>query len=189
MKIYAVKPDTDYRLMFPEDDVYDMDEWEFKGESLVGKLPKQFTAYFKEGSDKPLPDIAWIGMLTFAFRRDVAGELSEILEAAGELLPFTVDGEIWYCYNVLTSTEALDPDKCDYEIVQGNTRMGLKSYAFDPARLPESSLFKIPQDNHTTMFCVDRRENDEQVLGNFFCAVAAHGYTGVKFEEVFSDEG
>ena len=188
MKIYSVKPDTDYRLMFPEDEVYDADEWEFKCQSLLGKIKTPFTAYFKEKSDKPLPDIAWIGMLTFAFREDVAEALCEILEASGELIPFTVDDELWYCYNVTTSSDALDPDKCEYEIVSGDVRMGLKSFVFDPEKLPESSIFKIPQDNHTTMFCVDRRDNDEQVLGNFFCAVAGNGFTGVKFEEVFSDD-
>ena len=188
MKIYALKPDTDFRLMYPEDDVYDSDYWEFKCEPLIGKLPKTFNAYFSEKSNKPTPDIAYIGMLTFAFRKDVATELADILEAAGELHPFTVDGELWYCLNILQKSDALDKENSSYEVDDGKTKMGLKSLAFDANKLPETSLFKITGDNYTSIYCADSRENDEQILENFFCAVSHFGYTGVKFEEVYSNE-
>jgi hypothetical protein len=81
MKIYTVQPDSSFRLMFPEDSVYDSDDWEFKCEPLAGKLPLHFEAYFSDKNDKPIPDIAWIGMSTFAFREDVATELLDILES------------------------------------------------------------------------------------------------------------
>ena len=120
MKIYNVTPDSNYRLMFPEDDVYDSDDWEFNCQPLAGKLPLHFKAYFSDISDKPLPDIAWIGMNTFAFRDDVAEELLDILESSGELLPFTVDGEQWYCFNALShSDNAIDVENSKYEIDDG----------------------------------------------------------------------
>ena len=68
MKIYTVKPDSSFRLMFPEDSVYDSEDWEFKCKSLAGKIPLHFEAYFTDTNDKPIPDIAWIGMNAFAFR-------------------------------------------------------------------------------------------------------------------------
>lgn len=189
MKIYALKPDTAYRFMYPEDDVYDSDDWEFKGEPLIDKLPKCFKAYFDEKPDEPIPDIAYLGMSTFAFKRDVATALADILEAAGEVLPFYVDGELWYCLNVLESADAVDEKRSTYEIDDGTVKFGLKDIVFDVDKLPaESSLFKIPNDNYTIIYCADRRDTDEDVLGNFFCAVAAHGYTGVKFEEVFDSD-
>ena len=152
MKIYAVKPDTNYRFMYPEDETYDSEFWEFKCTELVNKLPKKFNAYFSEKSDKPKPDIAFIGMLTFAFRGEVADALADILEEAGELLPFYVDDELWYCLNVLKSADAVDEDKSTYEIVEGPIKMGLKDIVFDVSKLPEGSLFKIPSDNYTTIY-------------------------------------
>ena len=185
MKVYKVLPDTDFSLMYPEENVYDSDEWEFKAESLLGKLPNSFNAYFSRKGDKPLPDIAYIGMSTFAFRKDIATELVDILENSGELLPFYVDEELWYCLNVTVQSNALDKEKSKYKIDNGIIKMHLKEYAFVESQLPSSSLFKIPDDNFTHIFCSDRRDNDEQILNNFFCAVSANEYTGLKFEEVF----
>tara|TARA_R110002072_G_scaffold271474_2_gene431487 strand:- start:21133 stop:21699 length:567 start_codon:yes stop_codon:yes gene_type:complete len=186
MKIYAVKPDSSFRLMFPEDSVYDSDDWEFKCESLAGKLPLHFDAYFSDSNDKPIPDIAWIGMNTFAFRDDVAAELLDILEEAGELLPFKIGGQQWYCLNVLNkSDDVIDYEKSKYEIEDGEVRFGLKTPAFKLDRLPQSPLFKIKDDNYTTIYCADKRETEEDVMNNFFCAIAGHEYTGIKFEEVF----
>lgn len=91
MDIYRIAPDTNYQLMFPEDDVHDSDSWEFKGEPLITELPKLFKAHFAADSDKPYPDIALIGMSAFAFSDDAAKQLLDILEPAGELIPFYVD--------------------------------------------------------------------------------------------------
>jgi len=186
MKIYAVKPDSSFRLMFPEDSVYDSDDWEFKCEPLAGKLPLHFEAYFSDSNDKPLPDIAWIGMNTFAFRDDVATELLDILEESGELLPFKIGDQQWYCFNVLQkSDDAIDHEKSKYEVEEEGMRFGLKTPAFRLDKLPRSPLFKIKDDNYTTTYCADNRETEEDVMNNFFCAIAGHGYTGIKFEEVF----
>ncbi len=185
MKIYTVKPDSSFRLMFPEDSVYDSEDWEFKCEPLAGKLPLHFEAYFSDKNDKPIPDIAWIGMNTFAFREDVATEILDILEESGELLPFKVNGQQWYCFNVLKKSDnAIDHKKSKYEAEEDGMRFGLQQPAFIIENLPESSLFKIKDDNYTTTYCADKRESDEDVVGNFFCAVAGHRYTGLKFEEI-----
>ena len=185
MKIYAVDPDLDFRLIYPEDKVYQSENWAFNCQSLAGKLPLHFSAYLSDKSDKPLPDIAWIGMLTFAFRADVAEELLDILESSGELLPFTLNDEQWYVYNVLSnSTDAVDVENSQYEIDDGETRFGLKKPKFIEKNLPRTSLFKIKEDNFSNIYCIDKRESDSDVLDNFYCAVAAKGYTGVKFTEI-----
>ena len=72
MKIYAIQPNPNFALLYPEDSVYRSENWNFKAESLAGILPLHFSAYFSKKSKDPLPDIAWIGMSTFAFRDDVA---------------------------------------------------------------------------------------------------------------------
>jgi len=62
----------------------------------------------------------------------------------------------------------------------------IKKTFFIEDNLPETPLFKVSEDNYTYLYCTDNRDSEEQVLNNFFCAVAAHNYTGVKCEEVFS---
>lgn len=65
-------------------------------------------------------------------------------------------------------------------------KFGLIKPTFNIDKIPKlSSLFKVPGDNFTTIFCADRRNTDKDVLSNFCCAVAGHKYTGVKFAEVY----
>lgn len=188
MKIYKVRPDTTFRMMYPPNDVYESEDWEFKCRELVDKIP-QFDAYWDDDETKPKPDIAYLGMSAFAFKADVATKITEILERAGEVLPFYVEGELWYYLNVMkTCDSALDEEKTTYKINQGNIKLIIENYAFHTKKITASSLFKIPQDNFTEIFCVDRRSTDKQILDNFFCAVHGNGFTGVKFIEVFNDE-
>ncbi|WP_276679895.1 hypothetical protein [Thalassolituus oleivorans] len=185
MKIYTVKPDTDFRFIYPEDSVYRSEDWEFKCKPLAGVLPLNFQAYFQESDSDPIPDIAWLGMSTFAFKDEVAEYLLDILEDCGELLPFTVNGQTWYCLNVLQKADdALDTEKSEYKYNEGGIKFGLKNIALNADKLPASGLFKIKGDNYTTTFCIDDQSTDEGVLGSFFCAVASGKFTGVKFEEV-----
>lgn len=184
MKVYLLKPDTTYRMMYPEDDVYESDNWEFKCEDLVDRLP-QFQAYFDKNLDKPLPDIAYIGMSTFALRHDVATELVDILESSSELLPFYLDDELWYLLNVKDCVDALDEENSKYKINDGKLKLHLTEYAFHSDKLKNKSLFKIPNDNRSQIYCVDDRNSDESILNNLFCAIQAHGYTGVVFKEIY----
>lgn len=186
MKIYSVTPDTNYKLLFPEDGVYDSVFWEFNAQPLAGKLPLHFSAYFKEKSDKPIPDVAWMGMLTFAFRADVATALLDILEPHGELLPCKVEGEVWYVYNVL-SVAKVDVTRSSYEVDDGVNRFGLIKPHFLLEDLREKSIFKIEEDNYSATYSIDDRSTDDSILSSLFCAISAHGYTGLKFNTVFDD--
>ena len=185
MKIYKLWPDTKYRFMYPDEHVYHSEDWEFKCDELAGKLP-EFKAHFDDREGEPIPDIAFLGMTTFAFRKDVATELVDILEESGELLPFYVGEDLWYLLNITKSIDALDEDKTTFRIDDGVTKLIASNYIFKEEMLPESTLFKIPTDNYTNIFCVDRRDTDEQVMNNLFCAIAHHGYTGIEFREVYS---
>ena len=187
MNVYLLKPDTSFRMLYPEDKIYDSENWEFKCESLIEKLPSNFSAYFDPDSKKPLPDIAYLGMTTFAFRSDVASKLVDILEKSGELIPFVVEDEIWYCLNVIKAQSALDPEKTSYEVNEGGVRLGIKEYVFNEKELHGTPLFKIKNDNFTNIYCVDRRENDKQILNNFYCAVVANKFTGIVFKNVYEN--
>lgn len=187
MKIYKLAPDLNYSLMYPEDEVFQSEHFTFKAKPLVDHLP-QFQAYFDVKKGKPIPDIAYLGMATFAFKKEVAEYMTDILESAGEMLPFYCEDDLWYCLNVLNVYDALDESKSEYEYNDGTTKLNLIKYQFDPSKIKKASLFKIRNDNYSQIYCADRRKTDSQVLNNFFCAVSGLGFTGVKFIEVFSDE-
>lgn len=186
MKVYILNPDPKFRFIFPEDDVYSSESWEFKCDLLIDRLG-QFKAHFDDRIDDPIPDIAYLGMLTFAFRKDVATELVDILEESAELIPIYVGEELWYCLNVTKSIDAVDEDITEFRVNDGKRKLFPVKFAFHEDRLPDSTLFKVPTDNFTRIFCVDRRDTDDQVINNFFCAIAYHGYTGIEFEEVYSN--
>lgn len=183
MKIYKLRPDTKFRLMYPEADVFHSELWSFHGETLAGKL-MNFNAHFEKGSDEPIPDIAYLGMATFAFKEEIAEELADILENIGELLPFKVDDQTWYALNVTNLIDALDEDNSTYLINTGDIKLNLVKFSFFQEKLTDTNIFKIPQDNYTEIFCCDNRNSDEAILNNLFCAVSAKGYTGMVFEEV-----
>jgi len=187
MKVYKLKADLDYSLMYPEDKVFQSENFEFNAKPLIDHLP-EFQAYFDTSKGRPIPDIAYLGMATFAFRKDVAEKMTEILESAGEMLPFYCGEELWYCLNVLSVYDALDEDESEYEYNDGLIKLNIKKYVFDKQKIKKISLFKIPNDNFSQIYCADRRQTDSQVMNNFFCAVHANEFTGLKFVEVFSDE-
>ncbi len=187
MKIYELRADTNYQFMYPEDSVHNTLDWEFKAKPLIDILPKQFKSYFEQEKNKPRPDIARLGMATFATRSEVTSNFLDILEPTCELLPFWMDNEPWYCWNVLKVADAIDAEASKWLSTEP-VRVGLSQPAFIESKLPKTSIFKTPTDNYTSIYCIDRRDNDEQIENNLFCAVAYHGYTGLTFEEVYSNE-
>lgn len=82
--------------------------------------------------------------------------------------------------------DALDKSRSKYEIETQGLQVNLREGAFAPEKLPQTSLFKIPHDNFTDIYCAARVSCDEDVATNFFAAVAAYGYTGIQFLEVYS---
>lgn len=90
----------------------------------------QFQSYFDAEKGKPIPDIAYLGMATFAFKRDVAEKMTEMLEAAGEMLPFYCGDDLWYCLNVLKVYDALDESKLEDEYGDGTIKLNLKKCFF-----------------------------------------------------------
>ncbi len=185
MKIYKLRPNTDYKMIFPVDS-FPRGVMSFKGKPIIDSFKKEFQAKYSD-DDKPIPDIAYLGMVTYAFKMDAANDLADILEESGEALPIYVGEDVWYALNITTTSDALDRDKSEFEMDDGTIKRMPKKFVFDTSKLPDTTLFKIPDDNFTDVFCIDRRSSDEEVLNNFFCAVSGHNLTGLEFEEVFSD--
>jgi hypothetical protein len=114
------------------------------------------------------------------------GELRDVLEMAGELLPFTHQESPFFLLNVLACVNCLDDEKTKW--VTGKTtgaKIRIQEYHFHRERLSESTLFKIPETASGEILCVEglKDPGDE-----FKARVEAGNLTGIQFEKIWSDK-
>jgi hypothetical protein len=105
-------------------------------------------------------------------------------EMAGELLPLPCDGVELTVLNVLECINCLDHERSTWLTTKDGQRIypdpfKKGSYVFHAERLPESSLFKIPELRQGRVLC---RERDGDPELEFKAAVELHGLVGLKFQ-------
>jgi hypothetical protein len=122
-----------------------------------------------------------------AFVTDPAAteKLQDLLEMAGELLPLHYKEEQYTLLNVTECKDCLDHDATEW--VLGKTtgaKINIKRYVFKPNRLPESTIFKIPERLAHIFVAEGRFDPDEE----FKHRVEEENLKGLLFEEIWSDE-
>ena len=107
--------------------------------------------------------------------------LHDVLIGAGELLPLPCGDEELTVLNVTMDVDSLD-------VANTTFNFGVpERYAFHAHRLPESTLFKIPQTDHAEVLCVEGMLPPED---GFKGIVEREGLEGVTFTELWDrDEG
>lgn len=110
------------------------------------------------------------------------------LDGAGEFLPVEIEGEasVHYIYNVTTCGDFIDSKNSIWEFYEPEKiDMGLVAPAFRAASLGGKTLFKIPEDEGTEIYCVERKP----AVGCYELKslVEQHKLTGLKFELVWSE--
>jgi len=169
--------------------------WAFltpKGEGLNGR---PFGGNWKTQDfyiEKPLipkPNFFNIGPRAFVCderARELAGEP---LEMSGEFLPIRVEGEAgkYWIYNVTNCINVVDRKKSKWRKLGPNPedRLLLKP-SFIATRFGEETIFKIPEDRGTLMYCLETSGDPDD--GEFKAVVEHHGLTGLEFKLVWSDE-
>ena len=183
--IYKITPDVNhYRVIFPDSEALcEPGLWKSDGLSKESILIN-FSAHYNNEKETPLGDFTAINLQGLAIRDHVANELAEIFEDSGELLPFYVGDDNWYFYNVTRKIEGvLDVEMSTFMLPSLN--IGLQKMVFKKEKLPKHScIFKMPEDRFEGTYVLDSRINDRDVSLNLFCALQAHGFTGLSFEEV-----
>jgi hypothetical protein len=109
--------------------------------------------------------------------------LRPLLEAAGELLPLSFKGAPYHLLNITQIHDCLDHERTRW--VKGKTtgkNIRIESYAFRPERLPDSTLFKIPERPLTEMFVHDGPSSRP----GFKAEVERLGLQGLEFTPVWS---
>ena len=120
--------------------------------------------------------------------RQTACQVESFLLDAGELLPLIVEqeNEPFSLLNTTVCAAALDADRTVWEPSPlTGQRLSILKYAFIAERLPQSSLFKIPENVRGRLFTLEKTGNPEW---EFKARVEARKLKGLVFEKVWTDE-
>jgi hypothetical protein len=105
---------------------------------------------------------------------------------SGELLPLPYKGQTFTLLNVTQCIDVLDHDRTEFRIAPSGLAVGIERFAFHANRFVETSLFKIPEFKGGEIFVLEGA-NDFHL--EFREAVSAYGLEGLRFTEIWSEEG
>lgn len=112
---------------------------------------------------------------------------SEPLEMSGELLPVSIEGlsERFWIFNPTNCLNVIDAEKSGWRFV-GRSKEFRELYRphFIAERFGLATLFKIPEDGYTRLYCFERSGDPED--GEFKAIVETNGLTGLRFKEVWA---
>ena len=159
---------------------------EFSGNPFSRKW-KQLKLYI----DKPLlprPDFYTFGWSVFVCNERARTIVGEALEMAGELLPVGIEGDKgrYWVFNCTNCINVTDLKKSKWRKIgkTGSHRI-LERPAFLAERFGEESIFKIPDNNGSPIYCLERSGDPDD--GEFKALVEKHGLTGLEFELIWSN--
>ena len=104
---------------------------------------------------------------------------------AGELLPFDYKNERYSLLNVTECMDCLNHEQTEWVVGKSTgARIDIKRYSFRSARIPESSIFKIPN-RLADIYVVEGRYDPQD---EFKSMVEQYNLNGLLFEEIWRDE-
>ena len=110
--------------------------------------------YNKDNPEKPIcPDISKAAF-EMVFSQKAKDELESVLGQYGEFLPVSVEGETRYLFNLLNSTDAIDPFNSKKEICDG-IAVGIEKIAFLEHEVRDLCIFNTAYDGYSCIYCTD----------------------------------
>lgn len=122
------------------------DQWVKLDASLYygSEVPKQL----------PLPDLT-TSIFEFIVSNKALDYLRPIIGRYGEFLPISVDGNVYYIFNLLNSTDAIDPFNSKKEYFDG-IEIGVKKIAFIEHEVKDLLIFNSPYDEYAYTYCTEK---------------------------------
>ena len=106
--------------------------------------------------------------------------------ASAESVQLPFENEQFALLNVTACVNCLDQDRTEWELGKSTgKRIRIEKYAFHYDRLPESSVFKIPETRRGEILCYEGVKDPEDELKPY---VESHGITGLKFTELWASD-
>jgi hypothetical protein len=115
-------------------------------------------------------------------------DLGETIERSGEVLTATLDDteERFYVFNATACYNCFDRrNSIARWTPDGTVPIVVQKFVFHVDRIGDCNLFKIPEMKEVGLFALVGRDEPED---EFYAQYHALGFTGLKFEEVWSDE-
>ena len=175
-----------YAGLFAEDAV-----WRFIGDGLKGvpfnKWKRQ--PFYIDKPLRPKPNFFNIGPTAFICDERARELAAGPLEMSGEFLPIKVEGEKgeFWIYNCTNCINVVDAKRSKYwKFGPGPDDRQMDIPAFHASRFGEESIFKIPEDRGTLVYCLERTGDADD--GEFKAVVESSGLTGLKFKLVWTDK-
>ncbi|BFM10645.1 hypothetical protein R50072_07980 [Simiduia litorea] len=113
-------------------------------------------------------DISLAKFGSFVISEKLLQDVFQKYERNCEFLPLIRDGKKYFAVNVITVIACLDRKSSTF-----NEYGGVTKAIFDISKIPAETLFKIKEDNFTTIFCTE----------DIHSAVVEANITGAEFEE------
>lgn len=123
---------------------------------------------------------------TFAIAPRVHKLVEPLLCLAGQLLPLPYEDQVFHLLNVTECVNCLDQSATEW--VYGKStgkRIDVEKYVFHADRLPESSVFKIPETASSEILCYEGLKDPED---EFKPSVELQALTGLRFHKLWSSE-
>jgi hypothetical protein len=192
MKIFKISADFGFRSFFPygpEDPRYDelVEASISLGRSTSWSDRWSRPLLHSDSESSPTGNFAHVwGLNGFALDDRAYESLHAALGDYCEFLPFLPYQGKRYCWmNVLEIVDCLDREKTKWKIGRSGKPFGtIEEYRFVPERFTNSSLFRVPKQ---VALLALTGTSDAQM--EFKTLVERSGLTGLKFEEIWSQDG
>jgi hypothetical protein len=185
MNVYKLRLDSNnYQRFLPED------EGIRKTERLTMDCTRKLPGWISPSVYVPNPRLkrgAFLHLCSGAFVTDknATEKLRDLLEMAGELLPIDYQNERYSLLNVTECMDCLNHECTEWVLGKSTgAKIDIKRYAFKADRMPESSIFKIPN-RLASIYVTEGRYDPED---EFKARVEQINLNGLLFEEVWRDE-
>lgn len=154
MAIYTIEPIFDkYKTYLPkdEDDTYKkFGSLRCKGATYSWPETLE-VAYEDDDSLIEVSDISTIQIGSLVFNEKAYIELNETLNKYGEFLPLIHGDENLWLFNATNVIDAIDKTKSKF-----NEHGGIKLPFFNCRSIKNEHVFKIKEDNYTSIFCSEK---------------------------------
>lgn len=185
--IYKIVPDYTVHALTPTDPTFSSDLNKFRLERMRPSWKKP-TCYVHDPIRTKDADFYHFRTGTVAFgERVYESELGEILERCGEVLPAVREdtNEEFYILNPLACYNCLNRAKSKLRTTpDGKVVVQVFEYIFHPERIGGESVFKIPETYLTELYAYSGRISS---FDEFFQQYHEGGYTGLKFEQIWTE--
>ncbi len=190
LKIYRVSVDPESWRMLPTDESF----WKRINLFRLASMRSEWgdpTFYVKNPVIDKRMDFVGLSVGSLVFWDNVYdSDLGEMIESCGEVLSGKAElnpqpDETLHVFNCTACYNCFDRDKGKARWTpDGTMAIQVEKYAFHPDRIGDGNLFKIPETHRVHIYTMTGQEEPES---EFYGLYHSLGFTGLKFEEVWSD--